>query len=195
MSIGSIDLSLIIRYMEMLHQVLLYQTVIYNLQIQTYTSGTNGRQQSINIACEKHDNCIFRRLFNGLQKSILCLGIHQLCICHNINLVWAAVWLNIHIIDNLFPDFVNCNHIWLLMGHHNDIRVILTDCLLAGITMSARLRTALFTLQCHRIGSCQQFLSRTRVTCKNIRMGHFLCLYGILQMSDYLFMSYNVVKP
>ena len=61
--------------------------------------------------------------------------------------------------------------------------------------MSARLRTALFTLQCHRIGSCQQFLSRTRVTCKNIRMGHFLCLYGILQMSDYLFMSYNVVKP
>ena len=54
---------------------------------------------------------------------------------------------------------------------------------------------ALFTLQCHRIGSCQQFLSRTRVTCKNIRMGHFLCLYGILQMSDYLFMSYNVVKP
>ena len=63
------------------------------------------------------------------------------------------------------------------------------------VYLSARLRTALFTLQCHRIGSCQQFLSRTRVTCKNIRMGHFLCLYGILQMSDYLFMSYNVVKP
>ena len=32
-----------------------------------------------------------------------------------------------------------------LMEHlHNDIRVILTDCLLAGITMSARLRTAAF---------------------------------------------------
>ena len=154
--------------MKPFHQVFLNKAVINHLQIQTHTSGLDRRQKCIHIAGQQHDHCIFRWFFYCFEKSILCLYRHHLRIRNNVNLVRTAVWLNRNIVNHLFPDLINRDCTRFLMIDHNDVRMILAQCLLTGVTFLTWLCSTGFTLQCHRICGCKKLLAGSGSACKNI---------------------------
>ena len=178
----------------MLHQIFLHKTVIHHLQIQTHTSGTDRRKKTVDIACQQHDHRIFRRFLDSFQNGILRLHCHHLRIRNDINLIRTAVRLDIHITHNLVTHLVNADASRLLMSYCNDIRMILADHLLTGITSHTRFRLSRFALQRCRKSPRTKLLAGSRFPCKNIRVGYLTCLYRILQMPDYIVMADDVMK-
>ena len=92
--------------MKTFHKIFLNQIVIYYLEIQSDTTGLDRWKKCICIAGQQHDDCIFRRLLNCLEKSILCLYCHHLRIRNNIDLVRTAVWFNCYIVNQLITNLI-----------------------------------------------------------------------------------------
>ena len=124
----------------MLHEIFLHKTIIHHFQIQTHTPGTDRRKKTVDITCQQYDHRIFRWLLDSFQNGILCLYCHHLRIRNNVDLIRTAVRLDIHIMDNLFTHLINTDAARLLMSHCDDIRMILADHLLTGITGHTRFR-------------------------------------------------------
>ena len=155
------DISLVIRYFQLLHQVFADQLIADIAQLQHDTSGSDGRKKLLCILSQKKNHRILRWLFQCLQQCILRLRRHQICLRHNINLIWSLIRLDLNIVIQLCTNVIHTDRIRLLMLHPDYIRMIATICLFAGMTLVTR-RTSLFLTKqrlCKK--RCQHLLTRT----------------------------------
>ena len=166
--------------MQLLHQIVSHQIVRYRLHVQYHATAENRRQQRIHVRSQQHDHCILGRLLQCFQDCILRLGRHLLCLIHNIDLIRAAVRLDGDIVVDLRTDIVHADGIRLLVADVNDVRLIVRQRLLTGMTFLAWLRSALFTLQGHGEYSGNEFLAGRLFTVNNISMGNLFRRNGIL---------------
>ena len=80
------------------------------------------------------------------------------------------------------------------MVYHDDIRMILTQGFLTGITLLTWLRSPSLALKSHCISRRKKFLTRSRSSGKDIGMRYLSCRHGILQMPDNLLVPDNIVE-
>ena len=89
---------------------------------------------------------------------------------NNINLIPAAVWLNLHIADNLFSYIIDTDTSGFFMMHPDNIRLIARFTLDTGMTRTAGFLSVPFTLQCFGKNARRHLFSRTHRSVKNIGM-------------------------
>ena len=99
------------------------------------TPGTDRLQKCIRIRGQKQDHRISRRLLDGFQQRILCLLIHFLCFIHNVYFILTAVRFDLNIMINLLTDVRHRDRIRLFMRQINNIRLVIPQCLFAGMTL------------------------------------------------------------
>ena len=186
----------IIRNLHLFHQIFFDQLIFDISQLQHYTSGTNRGKKNLRILCQKQDHRISRRLLDRLQQRILRLYTHHICIWYNIDLIFAAVWLDHNIIVDLLSDVINTDRIWFFVCHPDNIRLIIRCCLFAGLALSACVSVFIpvLTLQAHSEQICQKSFSGTFFPIQNICMGNFICFYCIFDILYNIFMSNYIFK-
>ena len=158
----------------MFHQILLHLFIRHRFHIQRHTPGQNRRQQCGRIHGKQNNNRIKRRLFYSFQQSILCLHSKLFRLRHNINFIFAAIWLYLNVIHQLLPDLIYADAIWFLMHYPYNIRVISALSLPAGSAFPTGILLFPFALQHLGKSRSQQLFSRTLFSIDNISMRNLI---------------------